>query len=58
MDPNTFTFVEKSYITPDVFFQSFYQGIVGGINIMANLLICSGVLGVLESTGSFARGHP
>lgn len=56
VDPNTFTFVEKSYITPDVFFQSFYQGIVGGINIMANLLICSGVLGVLESTGSFAAG--
>lgn len=56
VDPNTFSYVAKSYITPDVFFQSFYQGIVGGINIMANLLICSGVLGVLESTGAFASG--
>ena len=28
----------------------------GGISIMANLLICSGVLGFLESTGAFSAG--
>ena len=32
------------------------SGIVGGISIMANLLIVSGVLGVLESTGAFSAG--
>lgn len=54
--PDTFNFVAKQYITPDVFFQTFYNGIVGGISIMANLLIVSGVLGVLESTGAFSAG--
>src|SRR5699024_8507872 len=56
VNPEVFYFVEKEYIMPDTFFQTFYNGIVGGINIMANLLICSGVLGFLESTGTFSAG--
>ena len=56
VNPDVFNFVEKEYIMPDTFFQTFYNGIVGGINIMANLLICSGVLGFLESTGAFSAG--
>ena len=56
VNPDVFNFVEKEYIMPDTFFQTFYNGIVGGISIMANLLICSGVLGFLESTGAFSAG--
>ena len=56
VNPDVFNFVEKNYIMPDTFFQTFYNGVVGGIGIMANLLICSGVLGFLESTGSFSAG--
>ncbi len=56
VNPDVFNFVEKEYIMPDTFFQTFYNGIVGGISIMANLLIVSGVLGVLESTGAFSAG--
>ena len=56
VNPNIFNFVDKKYITAGTFFQSFYNGIVGGIGIMANLLICSGVLGFLESTGTFSAG--
>ena len=41
VNPDVFNFVEKEYIMPDTFFQTFYNGIVGGISIMANLLICS-----------------
>ena len=36
VNPDVFNFVEKEYIMPDTFFQTFYNGIVGGINIMAN----------------------
>ena len=56
VNPDVFNLVEKEYIMPDTFFQTFYNGIVGGISIMANLLICSGVLGFLESTGAFSAG--
>ena len=56
VNPDVFNFVEKEYIMPDTFFQTFYNGIVGGISIMANLLICSGVLGFLESTGAVSAG--
>ena len=57
VNPDVFNFVEeKEYIMPDTFFETFYNGIVGGIGIMGNLLICSGVLGFLESTGTFSAG--
>ncbi len=56
VDPDVFNFVDKVYITPGTFFQTFYNGVVGGISIIANLLICSGVLGFLESTGAFSAG--
>lgn len=56
VNPDVFNFVEKEYLTISDYFQSFYNGIVGGISIMGNLLIVSGVLGVLESTGSFSAG--
>ena len=54
--PDVFSFADKIYITPFQFFQAFYQGLVNGIGIMGNLLICSGVLGFLESTGAFSAG--
>ena len=56
VNPDVFNYVEKEYIMPDTFFQTFYNGVVGGIGIMGNLLICSGVLGFLESTGTFSAG--
>lgn len=56
VNPDVFNFVEKQYLTISDYFQSFYNGIVGGIGIMGNLLICSGVLGFLESTGAFSAG--
>lgn len=56
VNPDVFNFVEKEYLTISDYFQSFYNGIVGGISIMGNLLIVSGVLGVLESTGTFSAG--
>ena len=55
VNPDVFNWVEK-YLTFSDYFQSFYNGIVGGIGIMGNLLICSGVLGFLESTGAFSAG--
>ena len=56
VNPDVFNFTDKSYIGFTDFFQAFYKGVVGGISIMANLLICSAVLGVLESTGAFSAG--
>lgn len=56
VNPDVFSFADKTYITPFKFFQAFYQGLVNGIGIMGNLLICSGVLGFLESTGAFSAG--
>lgn len=56
VNPDVFNWVEKQYLTFSDYFQSFYNGIVGGISIMGNLLICSGVLGFLESTGAFSAG--
>ena len=56
VNPDVFNWVEKQYLTFSDYFQSFYNGIVGGIGIMGNLLICSGVLGFLESTGAFSAG--
>lgn len=56
VNPDKFSLVKKTYITVPQFFQAFYLGITNGISIMANLLICSGVLYVLESTGTFAAG--
>lgn len=56
VNPDVFHFTDKIYITPFQFFQVFYQGLVNGIGIMGNLLICSGVLGFLESTGAFSAG--
>lgn len=56
VNPDVFNWVEKQYLTFSDYFQSFYNGIVGGIAIMGNLLICSGVLGFLESTGAFSAG--
>lgn len=56
VNPDVFSFVEKEYLTVTDYFEAFYNGIVGGISIMGNLLIVSGVLGFLESTGSFSAG--
>ena len=55
--PGSFQFMEKTKnIGIMDFFVSIYDGIVAGGIIIASLLICSGVLYVLESTGSFAAG--
>lgn len=55
--PGSFQFIEKtSRIGVMQFFSSIYTGVVEGAIIIASLLICSGVLGLLESTGTFAAG--
>lgn len=56
VNPDVFEFVKKEYLTIADYFESFYNGVVGGISIMGNLLIVSGVLGFLESTGAFSAG--
>ncbi len=37
VNPDVFNWVEKQYLTFSDYFQSFYNGIVGGISIMGNL---------------------
>lgn len=57
VDPSSFQFIKND--TPIGFmdyFTAIYNGVVQGGTIIASLLICSGVLGLLESTGSFGAG--
>lgn len=57
VDPDSFQFIPNDTpIGVMDYFTSIYNGVVTGGTIMASLLICSGVLGFLESTGSFAAG--
>lgn len=55
--PGSFAFMEKTtHIGIMEYFSSIYTGIVEGGIIIASLLICSGVLVFLQSTGTFDAG--
>ncbi len=59
VNPDNFQLIpssEKYHISFMDYFMSIYDGVVAGGTIMASLLICSGVLGLIETTGSFAAG--
>lgn len=55
--PDSFTFMEKTDPIGIIdFFSSIYTGIVEGSIIIASLLVCSGVLVFLQTTGTFDAG--
>jgi uncharacterized ion transporter superfamily protein YfcC len=56
VDPASYHNIEKTPVSPWDFFKSIYNGFVAGAVIMGSLIICSGSLGVLQATGTFAAG--
>jgi uncharacterized ion transporter superfamily protein YfcC len=56
VDPVSYHDVDKTPVSPWDFFTSIYKGFVEGAVIMGSLLLCSGSLGVLQATGTFAAG--
>jgi uncharacterized ion transporter superfamily protein YfcC len=56
VDPASYHNVDKTPVSPWDFFKSIYGGFVAGAVIMGSLILCSGSLGVLQATGTFAAG--
>ncbi|MDL2274281.1 TIGR00366 family protein [Oscillospiraceae bacterium OttesenSCG-928-G22] len=54
VDPDSYTRIENSPVTPWDYFTSIYRGFVEGATIMGSLILVSGALEVLQSTGTFA----
>ncbi len=57
IDPDSFKYIEQEDPIGFLdFFNSIYNGFIGGSTIMGTLLICSGILNLLSVTGTFAAG--
>ena len=58
VNPDVFNFVEKEYIMPDTFFQTFYNGIVGGISfVLYGMISAIGVRNVVENKVDFTNSR-
>ncbi|GHU78755.1 hypothetical protein FACS1894191_0100 [Clostridia bacterium] len=56
VDPASYTRVENTPVMPLRFFTSIYQGFVESAGVIASVLLISGAIAVLQSTGTFEGG--
>lgn len=56
VDPDSFTYVDRTPVMPLTFFTSVFHGFVQSANVIGAVLLISGAIQVLQATGTFSAG--
>lgn len=56
VDPDSFTYVDRTPVMPLTFFTSIFNGFVQSANVIGAVLLISGAIQVLQATGTFSAG--